>query len=127
MRLLLRIGLSVAANAVALLLAAALLDGFSLDAAGFVFTVIVFSLLALVLRPLLVWSVAKWVRPLLGVIGLVATFVILLLTNLLSDGITIEGADTWILATVIVWLGGLLYELFGERIQRGIMPGPGPA
>jgi uncharacterized membrane protein YvlD (DUF360 family) len=126
-RWLLRVGLSVAANAVALLVVAALLDDFEIDAAGFVVALIIFSLLSLVLRPILFWAVAKWARPVLGIVGLVATFVILLLTDLLSDGIQIEGAVTWILATVIVWLGGLLYELFGERIQRGIMPGPRPA
>jgi uncharacterized membrane protein YvlD (DUF360 family) len=126
-RWLLHVGLSVGANAVALLVAAAVLDDFSIDATGFVVAVIIFSLLSLILRPILVWTVAKWARPLLGVIGLVATFVILLVTDLVSDGIDIEGASTWILATVIVWLGGFLFELFGARLALLIMPRPRPA
>ena len=36
------------------------------------------------------------------------TFLALLITDLLSDGLSIEGASTWLLATVIVWLGTLL-------------------
>ena len=43
MRLLVRIALAVVANAVALLIAAVLLDGFSIDKTSFVFAVIVFS------------------------------------------------------------------------------------
>jgi uncharacterized membrane protein YvlD (DUF360 family) len=40
--------------------------------------------------------------------SLVTTFLALLITDLLSDGLSIEGAGTWLLATVIVWLGTLL-------------------
>jgi hypothetical protein len=36
-----------------------------------------------------------------------ATFVALLVTDLTSDGISIEGVGTWIAATVIVWVGAL--------------------
>ncbi len=126
-RWLLRIGLSVAANAVALLVVALLLDDFSIDATDFVFALIVFSILSLLLRPILVWAVAKWARPLLGIVGLVVTFVILLITDLVSDGIEIEGAVTWILATVIVWLGTVVFELLDGPLERRIMPRPGPA
>ena len=43
-----------------------------------------------------------------GSVALIATFVGLLVTDLVSDGLNIVGASTWILATIIVWLGGLL-------------------
>jgi uncharacterized membrane protein YvlD (DUF360 family) len=39
---------------------------------------------------------------------LISTFVALLITDLLSDGLEISGAGTWIAATVIVWLASLL-------------------
>ena len=40
--------------------------------------------------------------------ALLATLVALIVTDLVSDGLTIDGAGTWIAATVIVWLAALL-------------------
>ena len=129
MRLVIRIVLALVANAIALLLAASIVDGVSIDATSFVIAVIIFTLLSLVLRPLLTVIVARNLRPLLGVIGLVTTFAILLVTDLLSDGINIDGATAWLAATVLVWLAQVLYELFDLRIQRMVMRRirPGPA
>lgn len=121
MRLLVRIVLAVVANALALIVAAAVLDDFEIDAGGFVFALVVFSLASLIVRPVVAWLVIRWVRPLIGVVALVTTFVVLLVTDLLSDGIQIEGALTWVLATVIVWLATVVYSIFDRRLQRGIM------
>jgi hypothetical protein len=44
--------------------------------------------------------------------------VVLAVTDLLSDGLSIDGALDWILATLIVWLATLLYDVFDERLQR---------
>ncbi len=118
MRWLISIGLSLATNAIALLIAAAVLDDFTINATTFVIAVAIFSVLSLLLRPILIWLVAKWVRPLLGVIGLVTTFLILLITDLVSDGIQIEGTTTWLLATVIVWLGTVVFELLDGPLRR---------
>ena len=125
MRLLVRIGLAVVTNAIALLIAAGLLDGVTIDASSFVFAVIIFSILSLVLRPILIWVVARSVRPLLGIIALVTTFVILLITDLLSDGLNITGVTDWILATVIVWLATMIFDIFDVRLQRMVMGGLG--
>ena len=131
MRLLVRIVLAVAANALALLIAAALLEDFRIDAAGFIGALIVFSLASLIVRPVVAWMVIRWVRPLIGVVALITTFVVLLVTDLLSDGVQIDGALTWLLATVIVWLATVAYSIFDRRLQRGVMrrlrPGSGPA
>ena len=43
-----------------------------------------------------------------GGVALIATLIALIVTDLLSDGFSIDGVGTWIAATVIVWLGGLL-------------------
>ena len=114
----LRVLLAIGANAVALLIAAALLDGVETDAASFVVAVAIFSVASIVVRPVVAWIVERRVRPLLGIVALLTTFVVLLVTDLLSDGLSIEGAADWILATVIVWLATLLYDIFNERIQR---------
>ena len=44
----------------------------------------------------------------LGGVSLIATFVSLVVTDLVSDGFSISGFVTWIEATVIVWLASLL-------------------
>ena len=44
----------------------------------------------------------------MGGIALVTTLLGLIITDLIFDGFSIEGFWTWIAATVIVWLGGLL-------------------
>jgi uncharacterized membrane protein YvlD (DUF360 family) len=121
MRWLVRIVFALVANAVALILAAVVLDGFELDAGSFVVAVLIFSVLSLILRPLLGWMVVKRARPLLGIVGLVTTFGVLLITDLVSDGIQIEGAGTWILATVIVWLATMVYEFVGDRLVRAVV------
>lgn len=118
MRFGIRIVLAVVANAIALLIAAALLDGVEIDATSFVFAVAIFSLGSLVVRPVVGWIVLRRLRPLLGVVALVTTFAVLVVTDLLADGLTIEGTLDWILATVIVWLATLVYDIFSLRLQR---------
>ena len=125
MRLAVRIALAVVANAIALLIAAALLDGVRIDASGFVLAVIVFSLASLIVTPVVAWIVLKRMRALLGVIALVTTFAALLVTDLLSDGFEIEGALDWVLATVIVWLATMIYDLFSRRLTRMALAGLG--
>jgi O-antigen/teichoic acid export membrane protein len=44
----------------------------------------------------------------LGGVALIATLVSLVVTVLLTDGLSIRGVGTWIAATVIVWLGSVL-------------------
>jgi hypothetical protein len=61
----------------------------------------------------------------LGIIALVTTFVILLITDLLSDGLNITGVTDWILATVIVWLATVLFDIFDRRLQRMVLGGLG--
>lgn len=67
MGLLVRVALAVAANAVALLLAAILLDGVEIDAGSFVAAVVVFSLASLLVRPLVTWAVVRYASALVSV------------------------------------------------------------
>ena len=113
-----RIGLAVVANAIALLIAAALLDGVQINATGFVLAVVIFSIASFLITPIVTWIVVRRVRALLGVVALVSTFVVLLITDLLSDGFTIEGATDWILAVLIVWVANLLLGIASRRLLR---------
>jgi uncharacterized membrane protein YvlD (DUF360 family) len=109
-RLIVRTVVAVAANAVGLLVAAALLDKFQLDWAGFILAVIIFTVAFALMQPFLVSTMRRGggSSAALGGVALIATFVALLITDVLSDGLDIEGVGTWIAATVIVWLASLL-------------------
>jgi putative membrane protein len=118
-----RVLLALAANAVALLIAAALLDGVEIGAASFVVAVVIFSIASLLLRPVISGIVTRRARPLVGAVALLTTFIVLLLTDLLSDGLSIEGVLDWIVATVIVWVATLVYDVFDERLQQFALRG----
>jgi uncharacterized membrane protein YvlD (DUF360 family) len=107
-RLLVRLLVVVAANAVGLLVAAALLDGMRLDAAGFILALIIFTVVFALMTPFLAGQLRNRRSAALGGVSLIATFVALLFTDLLSDGLSIEGIGTWIAATMIVWVASLL-------------------
>ena len=107
-RTLIKVGLTIAGNAIGLLVAAALLDDVKLDGAAFILAVIIFTVAELILEPFIEKMVTEHAERLRIFTSLVTTFLALLITDLLSDGLSIEGASTWLLATVIVWLGTLL-------------------
>lgn len=107
-RTLIKVGLTIAGNAIGLLVAAALLDDVKLSGAAFILAVIIFTVAELILEPFIEKMVTEHAERLRIFTSLVTTFLALLVTDLLSDGLSIEGASTWLLATVIVWLGTLL-------------------
>ena len=107
-RTLIKVGLTIAGNAIGLLVAAALLDDVKLSGAAFILAVIIFTVAELILEPFIEKMVTEHAERLRIFTSLVTTFLALLITDLLSDGLSIEGAGTWVLATVIVWLGTLL-------------------
>ncbi|MGH3037212.1 MAG: phage holin family protein [Gaiellaceae bacterium] len=107
-RLLVRIAVALVANAVGLLVAAAVLDGFEVNAAPFVVAVVIFTVVFALLQPFLIVQLRGRGSAALGGVALIATLVSLIVTDLLSDGFTIEGIGTWIAATVIVWFASLL-------------------
>lgn len=96
------------ANAIGLLVAAWVLTDMTIEAAPFVLAVLIFTAVEVVAGPLIVKIARKNAPALLGAIALVTTFVGLLVTDLVSDGLDIEGVPTWLAATVIVWLAALL-------------------
>ena len=107
-RLLVRLVIAFVSNAVGLLVAAAVLDGVSLNATGFIVAVVVFTVVFALMQPFLISTLRRAPGPLLGGVALIATLVSLILTTLLTDGLSIRGVGTWIAATVIVWLGSVL-------------------
>ncbi len=97
------------ANAIGLLVAKWLLaPAFAITAAGFVWVIVVFTLARFILAPLIFKLAFKHVRAITGGIALVTTFFGLLVTTWLTDGLQITGFSTWVLATLIVWLFGVI-------------------
>lgn len=104
-RLLIRIGVSLLGNAIGLWVASLVLsDDMTVSGTAFVIAVVIFTVLTAVLQPLFTKIAINNAPALQGGSALVTTFVALLITDLLSDGLDISGLTTWIFATVIVWL-----------------------
>jgi uncharacterized membrane protein YvlD (DUF360 family) len=108
-RLIVRTVIALLANAVGLIVAAALLDGMSLNASGFVVAVVIFTIAFALMQPFFVSQFRRGgSSSLLGGVALIATLVSLILTTVLTDGLSISGIGTWIAATVVVWLAAVL-------------------
>lgn len=118
-RFLIRVAIYVVTVALALLVASWLLPGFVLSLSGFLIAVAVFALAQSILTPFIVNMARKYAPAVLGGIGLVSAFVALLLASFFPGGIAITGIDTWVLASLIVWLitalGGWLLPLLFLR------------
>lgn len=60
------------------------------------------------MTPFLANQLRKRQSSALGGVALIASLVSLIITDLISDGFTIDGLGTWIAAAVIVWAASLL-------------------
>jgi uncharacterized membrane protein YvlD (DUF360 family) len=107
-RLLVRTAIAVGANAIGLLVAAAVLDGFEINAVSFFVAVGIFTIVMALLQPFLAVQLRLLGPAALGGVALVATLASLIITDLLSDGFSVSGVGTWIAAAVVVWLAALV-------------------
>lgn len=104
-RILVRALIFLGSAAIGLIAAALLLDGFDLDSGGFALVVVIYAVVQMILSPFLMKFTARNAAAFMGGVGLLATFVALLVASLVGDSLTITGgAATWIAATVVVWL-----------------------
>lgn len=103
-RFLIRAAIFIATAALGLLAAALILPDFQLSASGFVTAVIVFAIAQSLLAPLISRLTKRYADALTGGVGLISTFVALLVASLFPDGLQISGISTWIIGTLIVWL-----------------------
>lgn len=103
-RLLIRTAVFLVSAALGLLVAAWLVPDVTLTLSGFLLTVIIFAVLQNVLAPFILKITRKHAPAFLGGIGLLSTFVALLIASLVAGGISIRGVFAWVLATLIVWL-----------------------
>lgn len=107
-RLIVRTAVLLVANAIGLIVAASVLDGMNLDVAGFIVAVAVFTLALALLQPFIASQLRRRGSAALGGVALIATLAALIITTILTDGLSIRGAGTWIAASVIVWAAALI-------------------
>jgi hypothetical protein len=106
-----RLVISVLGNAVGLIVAAAALDGVSLTAGALLLDVLVFTGVALIVLPMIQKQAIRGSEAIAGSSALLACFVALVVTVLLSDGLRISGVGAWVGTTVIVWAVALVAGL----------------
>jgi len=125
-RFLLRTVINLVDAALALLLAAWIIEGVSLDPVGFVVAVVIFTAAQAILAPFVFNLARKHASAVLGGIGLVSTFLALWVATLFDGGLTIDGLTAWILAPLVVWivtalagwiLGALIVDRWWQRRQ----------
>jgi hypothetical protein len=114
-----RLGSSLVGIAAGLLISAGALEKFSIDAAALVeatlifwavhFFVQVLALRVLVRQP----SIA-----LAGLLALASTIVSLIIVDVIVSGLTVHGAQTYVLATLIIWITTATSSTIGARALR---------
>jgi hypothetical protein len=108
MKLVVRTLISVLGNAVGLIVAAIVLDKMTISGAAFIVAVLIFTAVTAIATPFLASVARKSAAPLLGAVALLSTLVGLIITHLVSKGLSISGLSTWIAGSVIVWLVSLV-------------------
>jgi putative membrane protein len=126
-RWLISIAIHLGANAIALWIADLVLDDMSIEWSAFLIAVVIFTIVEVIADPLITKVALTSAPALRGSVALIVTFIGLVLTALITDGLNIDGVSTWILATIIVWLGGLLAGLILPAIfvKRAVDDEPG--
>ena len=102
-RFLIRIGIALLGAAIGLIVGAVVLDDMTLDGAAFLLAIVIFVALTAVLEPLIEKIGDEHLSLVATFSSLITTFLALLITELVSDGLNISGTSTWVFATLIVW------------------------
>lgn len=124
MRIASQLVVGLAANAVALLVAAIALDRFTISELTFPIVVVIFTAVGLLARPVIEAVIEKHAQIVASFVGFVAAFVTLLITDLVSDGLDVEGLGTWIIASLIVWLGRIVADVaIARRLHERLLGG----
>ena len=103
-RFLLSVAISIVSATVALLVAAGIVDGVRMQLAGFVVAVLVFTAAQAILAPFVFNLARKYASAVLGGIGLVSTFLALLVATMFPNGLHISGITAWVITPLIVWI-----------------------
>lgn len=103
-RFLLRTAIFLGSSAIGLLVAAWLVPGVSISPWSFITAVVIFSIAQAILAPFFLKMASRYASAFLGGVGLISTLAALILTSVLTTGLSIRGIGSWVAATVVVWL-----------------------
>jgi len=114
-----RLATSLAGIAVGIVLSAALLSKFSIVATAVVVATLVFWIVHVVVQLLALRVLFRQASvALAGLLALGSTIVALIIVNIVVSGITIHGASTYVLATLIIWVTTAVGDMIGRRMIR---------
>lgn len=121
--LLIRLGVFLATAAAGLLLAGLLVNGVTLTVSGFLLSVVIFAALQSLVAPLSEKLLTRFAPALTGGVGIISTFLSLLLATLLPGGLQISGITAWLLGTLVVWIvtaigAAVLHTIVTRRGER---------
>jgi putative membrane protein len=100
--------LALLGNAIGIIVAAAILDDMTLNGPAFVLDVMIFTLTFVIVQPLAIKTALLHSATMAGGSAFFATLIALIVADVLSDGLSISGATTWLFATVIIWISAVL-------------------
>ncbi|SEJ52614.1 phage holin family protein [Demequina mangrovi] len=104
-RFLIKAAVFLSSAAAALALTSLMLGSdFDLKLSGLITATVFFALAQSLLSPLIERQIEKRARAVVGGVGIISTFVALLITATLTSGLQIHGFGTWAAATLLVWL-----------------------
>lgn len=117
-----RAALAATANGVLLLIAAILFDKFQISFVGWIIAAVLFTVFTVALRGVATSLASKYASGVTWVGGLALTWVGLLLTDVLtsSNRFALEGFGTWIMATIIIWIGTIIYDQVDDRLLASV-------
>jgi uncharacterized membrane protein YvlD (DUF360 family) len=106
-RFLIRLVVWFAAAFIGIVAADLILSGFSVSGwTSYVVVAAIFAVIQALISPLMNQYTERNAKMFMGGVGIFATLVALILTNLISGALSISGLGTWVAAAIIVWLFG---------------------
>ncbi len=103
-RMLIQLAIFFLSAAIGLVAASVFVDGFELSISGFAMAVVVFGIAQSLFAPFAMKMAHRHAPRLLGGIGLVSTFLALLVATFAPEGLRISGVSAWMVGTLVVWL-----------------------
>ncbi|HWX96385.1 MAG TPA: hypothetical protein VNZ01_05985 [Solirubrobacteraceae bacterium] len=122
-RLGIRLGTSLLAIALGILLSTALLSKFSVNATAVVEATLLFWGVHIVVQVLALRVLVR--QPsiaLAGLLALASTVVSLIIVNAIVSGLTIHGLQTYVFATLIIWVTTSLGDIAARQLIRSRSP-----
>ena len=107
-RFLIRTGIFFLSALIGIIVANLVLTDMKVDVESYIVVAIIFAFIQAILSPLIFKGVSRNASAFTGGVGIIGTLVALIITDVVSDGMSINGITTWIVAALIVWLAGAL-------------------